>query len=271
MNNNARQFVVLMTDFGLKSSYVAQMKGVMLDINPNIEFIDLTHGIHPQNIKEAAFVVKGSYKFFPKNTIFLCIIDPEVGTERNIIILKTNDYYFIAPDNGLLTLVLETEKDREIYSVENSDYFSKKVSPTFHGRDIFAPVAAYLSLGTDIGKFGTKIKKTRKIMVEKLIIEENKNEVQGEVIYIDRFGNAVTSISGKYLRDKKVDFGNIEIKFKGYYIMGISRSYADKGERELLATVGSNDYLEIAINKGNAEEECGIKTGDKVRLLFGKY
>lgn len=259
-----KKFVVLMTDFGLKSSYVAQMKGVMLQINPEIEFIDLTHGISPQNIKEGAFVIGGSYKYFPKGTIFVCVIDPEVGMERKIVLLKADGYYFIAPDNGILTLVMEKEKETEIYSIENIKYFLEKISPTFHGRDIFAPVAAYLSLDTGLSEFGSKIEDLRKIVLKELIIKEN--EIQGEVIFMDRFGNAVSNIEGEYLREKNIDLTSLVVKFKGYYIIGISKSYADKGVGELLAIIGSNGYLEVAINKGSAEEECGIKVGDKVKI-----
>jgi S-adenosylmethionine hydrolase len=263
-----QQIVVLMTDFGLKSSYVAQMKGAMLSINPNLNIVDLTHGISPQNIKEAAFVIGGSYKFFPKNTIFVCVVDPEVGMLRKIILLKADGFYFIAPDNGLLTLVLEKEKEKEIFSLENDKYFLEKISPTFHGRDIFAPVAAYLSLGTELNEFGPIMQDINKMKLKELIVTEK--EIQGEIIFMDRFGNAVTNIEGDYLLEKNIDFTSLVIKFKGYYVIGISKSYSEKGIGELLALIGSNGYLEIAINKGSAEEECGIKVGDKVKLSINK-
>lgn len=261
---NKKNLIVLMTDFGLKSSYVAQMKGVMLGINPDLNIVDLTHGISPQNVKEGAFIIGGSYKYFPKGTIFVCVVDPEVGMDRKIVLLKADGYFFIAPDNGLLTLIIEKESEKKICSVENTEYFLEKISPTFHGRDIFAPVAAHLSLEHELSRFGPEIQGIKKIVLKELIVKEN--EIQGEVIFMDRFGNAVTNIEGEFLREKNIDFSSLVVKFKGYYVIGISRSYADKGVGEILAIVGSNGYLEIAINKGSAEGECGVKVGDKVRV-----
>jgi len=149
--------IVLMSDFGVEDNYVGVMKGVMKNINPDADIIDLNHNIEPQNIKQAGFCLSGSYKFFPKGTIFVCVVDPGVGSERKIILLKTKKHYFIAPDNSIISDVVKNEKVEKITWVNNGKYFLTPVSNTFHSRDIFSPVSGWLSLGTDINKFGPAI------------------------------------------------------------------------------------------------------------------
>ena len=205
-----RPIVTLLTDFGTKDSYVGIMKGIISGINPDANIIDLCHEIGRQDIFEGAYVLYSSYKFFPAGTIHVAVVDPGVGTKRKIICAKIRDYLFLAPDNGILSLVLTDEKPRLIIEVTNKKHFLPEISNTFHGRDIFAPVAAYLSKGIDPLKLGKRVKRIKEIdfpvptFFEKRV-ETRTNKfvhatptkrgvLKGEVIYIDAFGNLITNI-----------------------------------------------------------------------------
>lgn len=237
--------IALLTDFGNRDWFVGVMKAVILKINPNVNIVDISHEISPQNVNEAGFVLWNAYKHFPPKTIFVCVVDPKVGSERKIIAVETKEHIFIAPDNGLLNLVLsEVEPLRAVY-VENKEYFLKDISSTFHGRDIFAPVSAYISRGVDIDELGSKaeLSLTKTIFID----VSSAGDYSGEIIYIDRFGNLITNL--------KV-FGKIEgeVRFKEYIIEKISTAYADVNPGQVVALVNSSNLLEIGIRNGNAKE-----------------
>ncbi len=247
--------IALLTDFGNRDWFVGVMKGVISQINPNVRIIDITHEISPQNVREAGFVLWNAYKYFPPKTIFVSVVDPGVGSERKIIAVETDKYIFVAPDNGLLDFVLsEVEVLRSVY-VENKNYFLEKVSSTFHGRDIFAPVSAYISRGVDISELGNefKIEKSKKMFVEIL----SEGSYRGEVIYIDRFGNLITNLR---------TFGEIEgeVKFKETTINKISKTYSDVEVSNVVALIDSSGLIEIGIRNGNAREFFKANLGDEV-------
>lgn len=253
--------VTLLTDFGLEDNFVGVMKGVILGINPRVRIVDITHNIKPQDIVGAAFLLRSSYKYFPKGSIHLVVVDPTVGSKRRAIIAKTKDYVFIGPDNGVLSLALKDCK--KIIHVTNSKYFLKPVSNTFHGRDIFAPVAGYLSKVIPPEKFGKEIKRYRKLDIP--AVKKDKDKLVGRVIYIDHFGNLITNIE-KEIFDSFIDRNRFRIQFKGVSFSKINESYARAQKGRALTIFGSFNNLEISINQGNAKLYFKAKIGDTVEI-----
>ena len=257
----ANGFITLMTDFGLTDGFVGAMKGVIYSINPKAIITDITHDINPYNMLGAAFIFDSVYRFFPKGTVHLVVVDPGVGSERNALAIETEDYYFVAPDNGVLSIAIEREKVIKIIELSKPEYFINKVSNTFHGRDIFAPISANLSLGVDIDLLGNRLSDIVKISNPKPQFTDDK--MIGEIIYIDRFGNLITNISmeliEKFANDKK-----IAIKVGNKTICQISRSYADVSVGKLLAIFNSFGKLEIALNSASASKILSVQKGDPV-------
>ena len=255
--------------------YVGVMKGVVLGINPGAIIVDLTHRIRPQNVGQAAFVLGASHRFFPPDAIHVAVVDPGVGTTRLALLLVTPRGRFLAPDNGILSQVfrdyLETPPERagqvEIperltaYSLTNSSYWLHPVSQTFHGRDIFAPVAAYLSLGVCPDVLGEPVAHLNWLPSPRPIPRDNS--IHGQVIDIDRFGNLITNIPAAML----VDRSGIDLSICGRVIKGLSRTYygnEPSTEDGLLALVGSHGYLEVAVRDGNAALLLDVDLGEPV-------
>lgn len=238
-----------MTDFGMSDVYVAQMKGVINTINPYVKIIDLTHDINPFDIKQAGFLLKVSYKYFPNKTIFVCVVDPEVGSQREVICIETKDFLFLAPNNGLLTFVLKELQIEKVLKIDNVKFFANEVSHTFHGRDIFASVAGYLSKDINLNEIGSRLDLNKLKIIRNLKVNKLENKVVGEIIYSDRFGNLVTSI---HRNDLPRSFKTLKIKIESNLINGISNTFSTKEIGELLAYIGSMEYLEIAIREGKA-------------------
>ncbi len=237
------KLIALLTDFG-NSEYVGIVKGVIYSINPNVTIVDITHNVDKFNIKQAAMVLYSSYKYFPKGTIFVCVVDPGVGTERRGVIIKTKDYYFIGPDNGIFSLVEDIDRVIEI----DSSLF--KASHTFHARDIFAPIAAYISKGACLLDFGNEVKDITRIFG---LAKKDRNKIYGEIIYFDDFGNAITNIPASYLN---IEYGRRVKLFKdnNLYEIRYVKTYGYANEGELVCLIGSNDFLEISVNKGSAKK-----------------
>ncbi len=269
--------ITLTTDFGLTDAYVAAMKGVILGINPEAKLVDICHTIKPQNVPQAAFVLSTAYQFFPQRTIHLVVVDPGVGTERRAIILRTSSGDFIAPDNGVLSYVMpeslakpvadsinprqgELEPGLEAVAITKPQFWRTPVSPTFHGRDIFAPVAALLSLGFPPIEFGEAI--TSLIMLPRpRPYQRPDGSVVGDVLHIDNFGNLITNIKNSDLPKTKQP---ITIAVGNQIILGLRRTYAEgKG---LLALIGSSGYLEISLRGGSASAFLEAEVGSEVRL-----
>jgi S-adenosylmethionine hydrolase len=261
--------ITLTSDFGHKDPFVGIMKGVILNINPFVNIVDITHEISPQNILEAAITIEMSFETFPYKTIHVVVVDPGVGSVRRPILVITDHYYFIGPDNGIFSQIYRLRNETlSVVHITSEHYFMPDRSATFHGRDIFAPVAAWLSKGIDSSKFGDPINDYVSINVPVPIIQE-ENIVEGEVIYIDRFGNAATNIKAQtmenILKDKtgrrlKVLVKGKEAPFKNYY--------ADAEDQGLYSLINSFGYLEFFVFRGNASLEFGIAVGEKVELIL---
>ncbi len=269
--------ITLTTDFGLTDSYVAAMKGVILSINPEVTIVDICHTIKPQNIPQAAFILGTAYQFFPEKTIHVVVVDPGVGTERRAIILRTPTACFVAPDNGVLSYViqehptksLENDINRqqrelgpglEAIAITRSQFWRSPVSPTFHGRDIFAPVAARLSLGLLPIEFGEKISSLI-VLPCSCPYQETGGPLVGHIIHIDSFGNLLTDIKSNDLPEARQ---TITVEVGNQRISGLSRTYTDGGG--LLALIGSSGYLEVSLRNGNAGAFLNAKVGDEVRI-----
>lgn len=257
--------ITLMTDFGTNDHYVGVMKGVMLNINPQIEIVDITHSIPPQDIHGAAFLIDSAHRYFPTGTIHVIVVDPGVGSERRAIVCQTETAYFVCPDNGILTHILRNEERICTVAVENSAYFLPQVSNTFHGRDIFAPVAAHLSRGVSIDKLGSPV--THPVQLPVPRPEVTDKAVIGQVIWIDSFGNLVTNISHEILGSLEGQ-DSVVIRAGGTEIDHLNRSYAESAVGEALAIVGSFNRLEISINQGDAAQVLGLQRGDRVTICM---
>ena len=241
-----KRIITLTTDFGIDDHYVGSMKGVVLGINNEAVITDITHGIPKYDIFKAAYTLRGFYKYFPQGSIHVVVVDPGVGSERRPIIVQTQESIFIGPDNGVFSFVLKESKSVNVFEITNSEFMLEDLSSTFHGRDIFAPVAAHLSLGVDIQDFGEVLKNPISLEIRKP--ELKGDEIVGEVIYVDSFGNLVTNIPGDLLKGySKVQLGELIID-------SVAGSYQDVARGNLLAIIGSSGLLEISINQGSAAD-----------------
>jgi len=255
--------ITLTSDFGLKDPYVAEMKGVILTINPNATLIDITHEIDKFDLRAAAFTLASATPYFPPNTVHLAIVDPGVGTERRAIIVETTKGFFIGPDNGILIPAAQNQEIKSIRQITNPKFSLSKASATFHGRDIFAPAAAYLDKGVHPVEFGPKVNDpvTPDFAKAKL----RREYFHGEVLHIDGFGDIVTNIPGRvthFDEDKPV-----QVEFEGESIkIKFVHAYAESKGSEPVFLLGSHGFLEIAINKGNAAERLHLRTGDKIKV-----
>ncbi len=258
-----KSVVTLLTDFGTKDHYVASMKGTILNINPQCTLIDITHHITPHDIKEGAFLLGNAYSSFPKGTIHLSVVDPGVGGSRKPILLVTTNYFFIGPDNGLFTFALKREKVKKAVALTNPKYFLSQMSATFHGRDLFAPVAAYLSLGIKPEAFGPKLDSWVELDFEKSKIREGR--LIGEILHIDAFGNLISNIDEKQLFDFVKDHSFV-IKIGKITIQGLKKGYWEGKRNEPIALIGSGGFLEISVKEGNAQKGLKAKKGGQVAI-----
>jgi len=265
--------ITLTTDFGLADAYVAAMKGVILGINPEAKLIDICHSIKPQNISQAAFVLGTAYQFFPERTIHVVVVDPGVGTGRRAVILRTPSADFVAPDNGVLSYVIKhvpritlakrPQRVRlapglEAVALTNPRFWRSPVSDTFHGRDIFAPVAARLSLGVPPANFGEKV--TSLVTLPLLRpYRATADTLVGRILHIDNFGNLITNIKRDDLPKQAMT-----IEVGGHAVSGLSRTYEEG--RGLLALIGSSGYLEVSLKDGNASALLDAGVGGEVKI-----
>lgn len=253
--SDTKQTITLLTDFGGGMGYVGQMKGVILSINPDARIVDLCHDIAPQSISQAAFILEQSLPYFPKGSIHLAVVDPGVGCERLPLLLATEDAFFIGPDNGLLGFLETSGRSYRAFEISNKEFRLENPSSTFHGRDIFAPAAAHLSLGHPPEKFG---KPLGRIQVLKPIGCRLEGEtLVGEVLAVDSFGNLITTIDQEgfktFLAKQAAENSDLTVSCKGQ-CMPLLSTFAEAPEGELLAYIGSSGRLEIAVNLGNAQK-----------------
>ena len=258
--------VALMTDFGEDDFFTASLKGVILKINPLVRILDITHRIPSFDVRAAGFILSASFKYFPAQTIFVVIIDPGVGSKRRILLAKTREYYFIAPDNGVLSLVLEEEEIEDLREIVNEKYFLPDLSGTFEGRDKMAPAAAWISKGVSYSEFGPEIKSYEKLKAMKPQLKENT--IIGNILYEDKFGNLITNIPASLLEafEKKVGRANLNLSTKGRKISSFVESYSQAKRGELLFLVGSVGMIEIAAREESASEKLKAGVGDEVSI-----
>lgn len=255
--------ISLTSDFGLKDPYVAEMKAVILTINPKATIIDVTHEVEKFNVRMGAFMLASATPYFPNGTIHVAVVDPGVGTQRRAIAIQTKKGFFIGPDNGILMLAAQNQGIEHVYEITNPKFLLPKTSNTFHGRDIFAPAAAHLDIGVSPAEFGTKIKDP--VNPEFGAVKHVNGAVIGEVQHIDGFGNIITNINEKDIGQSKVKTVNVQLPQLSLKLK-FGKIYAEAKPKDTIALVGSNGFLEIAINQGNAAEKFDVKTGDKVAV-----
>jgi hypothetical protein len=253
--------IALLTDFGLKDPYVGVMKGVILSVDPGARIIDLSHDLPSQGVLEAYFLLSNTYRYFPKGTVFASVVDPGVGTDRAVIAVETSKYIFLAPDNGLLGFLEKDGDVRRIIRVTNRKYFLDPVSNTFHGRDIFAPVAGHLARGLDVRRVGEETDSMQRIQAPAPKVTR-EGVIVGEIATIDRFGNLITNIPGSRLAAED----QVEIRVGKVVVRTLVRTYAEGKKGKPFAIVGSTGNLEISVNRGSAQKLTGARVGDAVRV-----
>jgi len=273
--------IALLTDFGVTDTYVGVMKAVMLDICPDAQFVDLTHAIEPQNIRHGAFALLNSYRYLPANATLLVVVDPGVGSDRRPIAVRTEKYDFVGPDNGVLSYALDQLGGTQTaVELKNPAYRLTGMSATFHGRDIFAPAAAYLASGVPLQDLGQVIDQLVKLEPPLQLI--GRDIIEGEVLHVDHFGNLITSIgllrweSPQLLRllptngepEQYIRADRVVVDIGGQELRSLQRSFSHAEIGDPLAYVGSSGYLEVGINQGSFAAQFDIRPGDAVALML---
>ncbi len=259
--------VTILTDFGTADYFVGAMKGVILAKNPKTNLVDLTHEIPPQDVATAAFTLLALYRYFPRDTVHLAVVDPGVGSIRRPIVVRAVDQYFVGPDNGLFSPIIDADSEAVITHVTNPDYFLPEWSSTFHGRDIFAPVAAALTLRVEPYRFGSTIDDPVRLKSEKMQTTEDGSRI-GSIIHVDHFGNCVTNFPWSELRAILAN-RSFCCRVRNVKISRLFTYYgAAADRREPFLIVGSAGFLEISLNCASASKELGIGLGDAVLLVL---
>jgi S-adenosylmethionine hydrolase len=257
--------ITLTTDFGVSSPYVAAMKGVMLAINPALQIVDITHAIPPQQIALGALALADTALLFPAGTIHIAVVDPGVGSSRAIIYAEIADQRFVCPDNGLLSRLADRQTPTKIIHITAEQYFRQHVAPTFHGRDIMAPVAARLSLGLNPHQLGPAHLELQKLAWPGAM--RMAHRIEGKVVAVDSFGNLITNITRDMLADVPTD-ESVTVRCDEHETHCIFKTYADQPSMTLVALIGSNDQLEIAIVDDSAKIMLGVGVGAPVEVCW---
>lgn len=254
----SRTIITLLSDFGTQDAYVASMKGVILSLNPEAVLVDLSHEVPPQDIRAGALILAEAAPYFPPGTIHLAVVDPGVGGPRRALAAHCRGHFWVGPDNGLFHFVFRHASPLSIVSMENPAYFRSQVSATFHGRDLFAPVAAHLSLGVGLNRLGPRI--TDPVSLDWPEPSFGPAAIRGEIMYVDQFGNLVSNVRAAELSDWR---GGQDITFKvgPLTIQGLARTYTGVAQGKFLALVGSHGFLEIACARGNAARDLNAGVG----------
>ncbi len=257
--------IALLTDFGLADPYVGIMKGIIWDIAPGVPIVDLTHHIRPQNILQGSFLLHSTYRQLPKGTIFVCVVDPGVGTHRLPVLVTVGKYAFVGPDNGLFGF-LNGVPGKMVIHLQNKNYFRPIVSKTFHGRDIFAPVAAHLAAKGQaiLPDLGPTLPRLREI--EGQFPDVNPSVIRGKIMHIDRFGNLITNIHSSHLKNLSFDKSRMPIKVKDISLPMVA-TFSEAPASTPCALIGSSDHVEIFVKNGSAEATLNAKIGDSVHVL----
>ncbi|MFO8011946.1 MAG: SAM-dependent chlorinase/fluorinase [Phycisphaerae bacterium] len=263
------KIITLLTDFGVESTYPSQMKGVILGRQPDAVLVDLTHGVPSHDVRTAAFMLAAAVPAFPEGTVHLTVVDPGVGGTRRVLAAEADGHWYVAPDNGILTLVAQGRRlfgpdagPAAVAAVEDETHYRRDVSSTFHGRDVFAPLAAALAGGVDLDSLGPRIDDFDRVDLP--LPERDGGTIRGRVLYVDPFGNLVTNVAGTMLEAR--DTSRVEIRVSGAVVRGLCRAYCDVPPGILLAYVGSAGLVEVAVNQQSAAVRLAAGIGTPVAV-----
>jgi S-adenosyl-L-methionine hydrolase (adenosine-forming) len=256
--------ITLTTDYGLNDHLVGTLKGVILKINPDATIVDITHNVSPFDLLDGALAIGSAYSYFPPRTIHVVVVDPGVGTERRPLLVTAENQYFVAPDNGVLSMIFEREENVVARHVTAEHYYVQPVSRTFHGRDIFAPVAAWLSKGWQTTSMGEEITDYKKFAMPKP--KSTDGVVKGIVMRVDAFGNLITNFRPEDLPESALSNGEVKFQLGTHTVSRMVPTFASGNAGEPVAYVGSTGFVEIAVNKGNASRTLSIGRGTAVVL-----
>ncbi len=257
--------VTITTDFGLRDPYVPAVKGVILSISPQTRLVDISHEVPARDVEAGAFVLSGAYRYFGDGTVHLTVVDPGVGSARRGLVVETSKHRFVGPDNGIFSPVYAAGQITKIVEIQNSDLSLPRVSPTFHGRDLFAPAAAHLCNGVSVDAFGPEV--TDPVRLNLWRTTQGAGWLRGKVVSVDRFGNGITNLDRKEIaswtagRPFRVEVGR-------WTFDDISTTYSDRETGEALVLYGSRDSLEVSVCDGSAEQVLGISRGEEVKLVL---
>ena len=254
--------ITLLTDFGTADAYVGIMKGVILSRCPGASIVDLTHQVPPGDVHAASYLLGAAWRYFPAGSVHVAVVDPGVGSDRRVLAARVEGQTFVAPDNGLISAVLEDVTPETVVSVEYRDFFLPQVSRTFHGRDVLAPTAAAIACGVKIDTLGPAVEPRVKLPRHQAMIDGD-GEMVGHVIHVDRFGNLITSV-----REDEVEEGD-DVMVAGHVVHGLSESYSAVQRGELLAIIGSTGRLVVSVPGGSAAEMLGVGVGTQVKVVRG--
>lgn len=260
----ARPIITLTTDYGTNDHLVGTLKGVILKINPEVNIVDITHNVTPYDLLDGALAIGSACSYFPARTIHVVVVDPGVGTDRRPLLVSGESHYFIAPDNGVLSLVYEREESLVVRHANVEHYYLQPVSKTFHGRDIFAPIAAWLSKGSQASSMGDEITDHKKFAMPKP--KPADGALKGVVLRVDNFGNLVTNFRPEDLPPARLESGEVRFQIGSQTVTRLVDTFAKGNPGETFAYVGSNGFIEFGVNRGNAAKSLGASRGVSVVL-----
>ena len=261
----ARPIIALTTDFGLSDHFVGVMKGVILGIQPAAQFIDISHGVQPYDIADGAFTIAQAYRYFPKKTIHVVVVDPGVGSARRPLLAEMAGQYFVAPDNGVLSMIFAREPAARVRHITNERYFLHPVSRTFHGRDVFSPVAAHLAAGVTPAQFGTRIEDHIRATFDEPTLT-GKHTWTGAILKADHFGNLATNFHVDQFPSVRTHAFALKVGLQS--VTRLALTFSECAAGELFVVVGSSGYIEVAASEGSAAQALGCGPGSPVELTI---
>jgi S-adenosyl-L-methionine hydrolase (adenosine-forming) len=263
----ARPIITLTTDYGTNDHLVGVMKGIILSINPEVNIIDISHGVLAHDVLDGALTIGQAYRYFPAKTIHVVVVDPGVGTSRRPILVAGDQHYFVGPDNGVLSSVYDQSEALYVWDIISEHYFRQPVSKTFHGRDIFAPVAAWLSKSWQTSAFGEAITDFARFAIPKP--KAAGNTIKGIVLRVDQFGNLITNVRVDDVPALAAGDGKFQIKAGNAVVKKVVPTFAEGANGEAVGVIGSSGYLEICVNRTSAARTLGIGRGAEVTVEVG--
>ena len=264
-----RPVITLTTDFGTNDHFVGAMKGVIVDIVPDVQIVDISHAVQAFDVLDGALAISQAYSYFPNGTIHMVVVDPGVGTARRPILASSDGYHFVAPDNGVLSMVYAKEERIHVRHITSEHYFRQPVSNTFHARDVFAPVAAYLAKMVDSHKFGDEIEDYVRFAAPRPKAA-GENRLRAVVLKVDRFGNLITNVTPEDVPALFAESATFKIAVGSREITDIRKTFAEGGPGEVFGILGSMGYLEIVSNRAAAAQITGAGKGAEVSIFLGE-